>query len=136
VEQGTNTDPIHITTQEDANPVEEKTYKDVGVQTMETPSVLTNKSSSINNATSVHEENKTPKENQENATNMIRENHATRTPYRHPNHKSRYLNQLEYQYHLGWKQLTYRSKNIDTNAQLSLMITFISGSATFRKRLN
>jgi hypothetical protein len=28
---------------------------------METPMVLTNKSSSINNATLVHEENKTPK---------------------------------------------------------------------------
>jgi hypothetical protein len=63
---------------------------------METPSVLTNKSSSINNATSMHEENKTPKENQENTTKMIRENHATRTPYRHTNHKSKYLNQSEY----------------------------------------
>jgi hypothetical protein len=31
VEQGTNIDPIHITTQEDANPVQEKLYKDVGV---------------------------------------------------------------------------------------------------------
>jgi hypothetical protein len=86
-EKGTNTSPIEV-----------KTMWDVGVQTMETPSVLTNKSSSINNATLVHEENKTPKENQENATNMIRENHATRTPYRHPNHKSRYLNQSKYQY--------------------------------------
>jgi hypothetical protein len=50
VEKGTNTDPIHITTQEDANPVEEKTYRDVGVQTMGTPSVHTNRSSSINQA--------------------------------------------------------------------------------------
>jgi len=59
---------------------------------METPSVLTNKSSSINNATLVHEENKTPKENKENATDMISENHATRTLYRHPNHENRYSN--------------------------------------------
>jgi hypothetical protein len=51
VEQGTNTEPIHIIAQEDANPIEEKTYKDGGVQTMETPSVLINKSSSINNST-------------------------------------------------------------------------------------
>jgi hypothetical protein len=49
----------------------------------------------------------------------IRENQATRTPYRHPNHKSKYLNQTEYQYHLGWKQLTYFPKNIDTNASKS-----------------
>jgi hypothetical protein len=113
VEQGTNTKPIHIIAQEDANPIEEKTYKDVGVQTTETPSVLTNKSLAINNATSVQEENKMPKENQENATNMIRKNHAIRTPYRHPNHKRRYLNELEYQCHLRWKQLTYLLKNID-----------------------
>ena len=63
---------------------------------METPSVLTNKSSSINNVALVNQENRTPKENQENATKMIRENHATRTPYRHLNHKSRYLNRSEY----------------------------------------
>jgi hypothetical protein len=47
-EKGTNT-----------NSIKEKTYLDVGIQTMEIPSVLTNRSSSINNVTSVHEENKT-----------------------------------------------------------------------------
>ena len=51
MEKGTNTNPIHITAQEDANLVKEKTYRDVGVQMMETPSVLTNKNSSTNNAT-------------------------------------------------------------------------------------
>jgi hypothetical protein len=70
VEKGTNTHPIHIATQEDANPVEEKTYRDVGVQTLKIPSVLTSKDSSINNATSVHKEKKTPKENQENVTSI------------------------------------------------------------------
>jgi predicted RNase H-like nuclease (RuvC/YqgF family) len=81
VEKGTNTDPIHITTQEDANPIEEKTYRDVGVQTMEISGVLINKNSAINNATSIHGENKTLKVNQENATSTIRESHATKTPY-------------------------------------------------------
>jgi hypothetical protein len=47
---------------------------------------------------------------------MIREDNVIRTPYRHPNHKSRYLKQSEYQYHLGQEQLNYRSKNIDTDA--------------------
>jgi hypothetical protein len=59
---------------------------------METPSVLTNRRSSINKATSVHEENHIPKLNQENTTSMIRENHVIRTPYQHPNHKSKYFN--------------------------------------------
>jgi hypothetical protein len=49
-EKGTNT-----------NPVEVGTTSDVGVQMMEIPSILTNRSSSINNVTSMHEENKTPK---------------------------------------------------------------------------
>jgi hypothetical protein len=105
VEKGTNTDPIHITAQEDVNPIEVKTY-------LEIPS----EDPMTNQATSMREENHIPKLNQENATSMIRENHVIRTPYRHPNHKSRYLKQSEYQYHLGRKQLTYLSKNIDTNA--------------------
>jgi hypothetical protein len=115
VEKGTNTDPIHITAKEDAKSVEEKTYTDVGVQTMETPSILTNRSSSINNATSVHEENKTLKVNQENATSTIRESHATKTPYRHPNHKRRHFNQSKYQHRSEGKQLTYRPKNVDAS---------------------
>jgi hypothetical protein len=58
---------------------------------METPSVLTNKSSSINNVTSVHEENKNPKINQEKSTSTIKESHATKTPYRHPNYKGHHI---------------------------------------------
>jgi hypothetical protein len=115
VEKGTNTDPIHITTQEGAKSVQEKTFSDVEEQTMGIRSILTNKNSTINKATPRHEEEIISKVNQENATSTIRENHVTRTPYRHPNHKSRYLNQSEYQYHSRWKQLTYLSKNIDTN---------------------
>ena len=37
VEKGTKLDPIHFTSQEDANWIEEQTYKDVGVQTIRTP---------------------------------------------------------------------------------------------------
>jgi hypothetical protein len=109
-EKGTNTDPINITTREDDNPIKVKTYTDVGVQMKETPSVLANKSSTINNTTSMHEEN---------TTNMIRENHFTRNPYRRLKHKSRYLKQSEFQYHLSQEQLIYRPKNIDTNANKS-----------------
>jgi hypothetical protein len=83
---------------------------------MEAPSVLTNRNSAINKATSEHEENHISQLNQENATSMIRKNHVIRIPYRHPNHKNRYLNQLEYQCHLGWERLTYCPKSIDTNA--------------------
>jgi hypothetical protein len=64
VEKGTNTDPIHITTQEGAKSVQEKTYTDVGVQTMEISGVLTNKNATINKP--VHEEDKTPKVNPKN----------------------------------------------------------------------
>jgi hypothetical protein len=99
VEKGTNTDPINITTQEDANSIEVRHFLDVEVQTMEIPSVLTNRNSVINKATPVHEEDIIPKVNQENTTSTIRESHATKTPYRHPNHKSRYLNQSKYQHH-------------------------------------
>jgi hypothetical protein len=42
--EGTNTNPIEV-----------ETILDVGVQTMEAPSVLTNQNSSINKATSVRE---------------------------------------------------------------------------------
>jgi hypothetical protein len=55
VEKGTYIDPIHIIAQEDANLVGVKPYRDVGVQTMRTPSVHTNISSSINQVTSMCE---------------------------------------------------------------------------------
>jgi predicted RND superfamily exporter protein len=91
-EKGTNTDPFNIMTREDDNPVEVKTHSDVGVQMKEISNVLSNKSSTINNATSMHKEN---------ATSKIKESHVIRIPYRHPKHKRKYLKQLEYQYHLG-----------------------------------
>jgi len=115
VEKWTNTDPIHNTAKEDAKSVEEKTYTDAGVQTMETPSILTNRSSSVNNATSVHEENKTLKVNQEKSTSTIRESHATETPYQLPNHKRRHFNQWKYQHRSEGKQLTYRPKTVDAS---------------------
>jgi hypothetical protein len=82
----------NIKAQEDANLAEEKTYKDVGVQTMEDPGKITNQNSAIIKATSPHEENHISKSKEENATSIIRENHVMRTPSRHSNHKSRYIN--------------------------------------------
>jgi hypothetical protein len=61
-----------IKSQEDANPVEEKTYRDVGVKTMEDPNILTNRNSTINKETSVHEENNISKLNEENTTRRER----------------------------------------------------------------
>ena len=99
VEQGKNIDLVHIIAHEDANLVEEKTYKDIGVQMMEVLSVLTNQNSSINKATSTCEENHISKLKEENATSMIRESNVIRNPYRHPNHKIKYINQSKYQYY-------------------------------------
>jgi hypothetical protein len=60
---------------------------------MEAPGILTNQNPTINKATSMHEGNHISKFNEENATSMTRKNHVIRTPYRHPNLMSRYLNQ-------------------------------------------
>ena len=70
-----------IKAQEDANPVEEKTYKDAGVQTMEDPNILTNQNSSITKATSAREENHISKLKEENVASMIRESNVVRNPY-------------------------------------------------------
>jgi hypothetical protein len=95
--------------------VEPGTTSDVGIQTMENTNVLTDISTSINKTTSMYEETKTLKVNQEKASSTIKENHVTRTPYRHKKHKSRCINKSEHQYHSGQKQLTYLPKNIDTS---------------------
>jgi hypothetical protein len=103
MENGTITNPIPVTIQRVAKSTKKKTTSDVGVQTMEAPSILTNRNSAINKATSMHEENHISKLNEENATSMIRKNHVIRNPYRHPNHTSKYINQSEYQCHSGWE---------------------------------
>jgi hypothetical protein len=87
------------TTQEVTKSTRKKTTSDVEVQTMEAPNKLTNQNSAINKATSAHEENHISKSKEENATSMIKGNHVMRTPYQHSNHKSIYINQLEYQYY-------------------------------------
>jgi DNA repair exonuclease SbcCD ATPase subunit len=87
VEKGTNTDPINITTQEDAKLVEVRISSDV-TQTMEIPSISTNKLLRINKATQVSKEDLLPKVKQESTTNMVSKVHVTRMPYQHPNHKS------------------------------------------------
>jgi hypothetical protein len=66
---------------------------------MEAPNILTNQNPSINKATSAREENHISKLKEENATSMIRESNAIRNPYRHPNHKRKYIIQSEYQYY-------------------------------------
>jgi hypothetical protein len=118
MENGTITDPIHATAQEAAKSTGEKkkkkTTSNIGAQMMETPSVRTNRSSSINQATSMREKNHIPKLNQENTTSMIRKNNVIRTLYRHPNQESRYPKKSKYQYHLSWEQLNYCPKNIST----------------------
>jgi hypothetical protein len=78
--------------------VEVKTYSDVGVQTMEIPSVLTNKNPAINKTTPRHEEEIISNVNQENVVSTIRESHATKTPYQHPHHKRRHFNHSVYQH--------------------------------------
>jgi len=56
-----------------------------------------------------------PKVDRENATCTIRENRATKTPYRHPNRESRHLNQSVYRHRSKGKRSIYLLKNIDTN---------------------
>jgi hypothetical protein len=110
MKNGTITDPIHITTQEVARSTEKKTYSDVGVQTVEVSSV-----DPTTNKTTSNEEDTITAVNQGNTACSVRENHVTRKPYRHPNHKSRYLKQSECQDHLNREQQIYHPKNSDTN---------------------
>ena len=78
----------------------------VGMQKIETPSILNNRSSLINSATSMHEENKTLKLNQENVASMITGIHATMKPYPHSNHKKRNVSHLKYQHSSKVRKLT------------------------------
>ena len=61
MEKDTNTDPVHITTQEDPNPVEGETYKDIEVLTIRSSSECTHRSSSGHKTRLNHEENHEPK---------------------------------------------------------------------------
>jgi hypothetical protein len=70
-----------------------KTTSDVEVQMIKDPNILTNQNSTINKVTSTHEENHISKLKEQNATSMIKGNNIIRTPYRHPNHKRKYINQ-------------------------------------------
>jgi hypothetical protein len=112
VEKGTNTEPIHVTPQEDVYTIEVRTFLDVGIQIMEIPSVLTNINSLINTTTPMHEEDTILKVILENVASTIREIHATKTLYRHPNHENRVINRLVYQHHSKRKHLTYYPNNI------------------------
>jgi len=113
VEKGANIDTMDITTKKYCNPIGEKTYNDVGVQTMEVTSVLTNRNAAINKL--VQEEDETSKVNLEHTTGTIRRSHASKTLYRHPNHKSKHFNQSKYQHRLEGKQLSYRPMNVNAN---------------------
>jgi hypothetical protein len=61
------------------------------------------------NKTTSNEEDTITIVNQE-STCSVRENHVTRKPYRHPNHKSRYLKLSECQDHLNQEQQIYHPK--------------------------
>jgi hypothetical protein len=87
------------TTQEAGKSTKKKITSNVEVQMMEAPNILTNQNSAINKATSAREENHISKIKEENATSMLRESNVIRNPYRHPNHKSKYINESEYQYY-------------------------------------
>jgi hypothetical protein len=63
------------------------------------PNILTNQNSTINKVTSTHEENHIAKLKEQNDTSMIKGNDIIRTPYQHPNHKRKYINQSKYQYY-------------------------------------
>jgi hypothetical protein len=95
MEEGANTDPIDISNPKDANPVEVGISSDIEVQTMEIPSISTNKLLRINKVTQVCKEDILPKVKQESTTNMVSKVHVTRTPYRHPNYKSQYFNRSD-----------------------------------------
>jgi hypothetical protein len=79
------------TVQEVGKSTKKKITSNVEVQTMEAPNILTNQNSAINKATSAREENHISKLKEENAASMIRESNVIRNPYRHPNHKSKYI---------------------------------------------
>jgi hypothetical protein len=91
VDKGINTDPMNLTTQKDANPADVKRSSHVEVETSQG-----------------YEEDSIPKVNQEKATSIRSKDQVSRTPYRHPNHKSLYFNQSMYQQ----KHMTDMSKNI------------------------
>ena len=88
-DEGINIDPINITSKEEEESREVKTYAEVVVQMMDIPN-----DDSVANSTTT-----TPEENQESTTNMLRESQTKGTMYRHPNHKSTLSNQSTYEYH-------------------------------------
>jgi hypothetical protein len=53
----------------------------------------------LNKTTLIDEEDTILEVYRENYTHTIRESQATKTPYRHPKHKSGYLNHSKYQFH-------------------------------------
>jgi hypothetical protein len=86
-----NTDPVNLTTQNDANPTNVKSSSNIEVETSQG-----------------YEEDSIPKVNQEKTTSIRSKDQVARMPYRHPNHKILYFNQSMYQH----KQMTDMPKNI------------------------
>ena len=91
VDKETMTDPMKLTTQNEANPADVKKFSNLEVQT-----------------SNRYEEDSNPKVNQEKDVSIRNTYQVARIPYRHPNHKNRYFNQSIYQQ----KQITAMSKNI------------------------
>jgi hypothetical protein len=98
MENGINTNPINITSQKYANPIEVRISLDVSTKTMEIPSISANQHLRINKETQVCKEDILPKVKPESTTNIVSKVHVTKNPYRHPNHKSQYFHQLVYQH--------------------------------------
>ena len=88
-DKGINTDPVNITSKEEEESREFKTYVEVAIQTMDIPN-----DDSVANSTTT-----TPEENQDSTTNMIKESQTKGAMYRHSNHKRKISNQPTYQHH-------------------------------------
>jgi len=63
-------------------------YSDVAFQMPE----ISSEDQVINQVTSIPKGNHIPQLNQKVATNKLKGNHITGTPYRHPNHKNKHHN--------------------------------------------
>jgi len=104
-------DLVNTTTQDDDKLVEVKTYSYVVVWTTK----ISSEDPMINQATFVTKGNHILQVNQEIDTNKVRVNQITRTPYLHPNHKRKHLNQSAYLYHFEHKQQIYVPRKNDVN---------------------
>ena len=96
-----NIKTTNLAVQANPNLIEVKTYSEVVVQTEDT----SNKDSVVKSTTTM------PGGNQQTLIQTLKEVQTRKTPYLHPNHKSRHLNQSTNLHHSKHKQQTYVTKN-------------------------